>query len=184
VAYNTDDCTAIETVTFQLSEIIHGAKSRADVEFSDRPKRVASDKGAGVHGSLESPLKSAHFTYARSRIRLRAANAIQVLPPEKGKATKRRLRRRFSTIKGRIVPVPRRRICPNHPGHRLSASSKTSQHSLLDLIFSKTGCRKSAVRYTGVMGYCNLCNVHYAAPGTRALRGQLFGCSFQAWLVY
>jgi predicted RecB family nuclease len=184
VAYNTDDCSAVETVTSRLSEIIREAKSRADVEFSDRPKRVASDKGVEIHGSLESLLKSAHFTYARTRIKLRAAKATQVLPPEKEKATRRRLRRPFATFKARIVRVPRRRICPNHPGHKLDASSKTSQHSLLDLIFTKTGCRKTVVRYTGVMGFCNLCNVHYAAPGTRPLRGQLFGWSFQAWVVY
>ena len=183
VAYNTDDCTAVETVTSRLSEIIREAKSRADVEFSDRPKKVASDKGVEIHGSLESLLKSAHFTYAQSRIKLRAAKANQALPPEKEKTTRRRLRR-LSTFKARIVRVSRRRICPNHPGHKLNPSSKTSQHSLLDLIFSKTGCRKTVVRYTGVMGYCNLCNVHYAAPGTRALRGHLFGWNFQAWVVY
>jgi len=34
------------------------------------------------------------------------------------------------------------------------------------------------------MGFCNLCKVHYAPPGTRALRGQLFGWSFQAWVIY
>jgi hypothetical protein len=175
IAYNTDDCTAVETVTSRLSAIIRDAKSRVDVEFSNRPKRVASDKGVEIHGSIESLLKSAHFINARSGIRLRAAKATQVLPPKEEKATRRRLLRPFSTMKGRIVRVPRRRICPNHPGQKLSVSSKTSQHSLLDLKFSKTGCRKSIVRYTGVMGYCSLCNVYYAAPGTRALRGQLFG---------
>jgi hypothetical protein len=34
------------------------------------------------------------------------------------------------------------------------------------------------------MGYCDLCKVHYAPPGTRVLRGHLFGWSFQAWVVY
>ena len=103
----------------------------------------------------------------------------------KRKELKRNPRRRsFSSIKGRIVRVPRRRICPVHPGRKLSASSKTSQHSLLDLIFSKTGCRKTIVRYTGVMGRCNLCKVEYAPPSNRLLRGQRFGWNFQAWVVY
>ncbi len=184
VAYNRDDCAAIETVTSHLTQIIREAKSRADVEFSDKPKRVASDKGAEVHGSFESLLRSAHFSYARSRIKLSAVKATQSLPPEKEKAKRRPRRRAFSTIKGRIVRVPRRRICPAHPGHKLSASSKTSQHSLLDLIFSKRGCRKTIVRYTGSMGYCSLCDKEYVPPGTRLLRGQQFGWSFQAWVVY
>ncbi len=184
VAYNREDCAAIETVTSHLTQIIREAKSRADVEFSDKPKRVASDKGAEIHSFFESLLRSAHFTYAHSRIKLLAVKATQSLPPQKEKAKSRPRRRAFSTIKGRIVRVPRRRICPNHPGHKLSASSKTSQHSLLDLIFSKIGCRKTIVRYTGLMGYCNLCNEKYAPPGTRAFRGQQFGWSFQAWVVY
>lgn len=183
VAYNQDDCAAIETVTSHLIQIIREAKTRADVEFSDKPKRVASDVGAEIHGSLEALVRSAHFTYKRSRIKLAAVKATQTLPPQK-KSTKRLRRRSFSTIKGRIVRVPRRRICPKHPGHKLTPSSKTSQHSLLDLIFSKTGCRKTIVRYTGVMGYCNLCNENYAPPGTRVHRGQQFGWSFQAWVVY
>ena len=34
------------------------------------------------------------------------------------------------------------------------------------------------------MGHCNLCNGNYAPPGTRIFRGQQFGWSFQAWVVY
>ena len=71
LTYNRDDCAAIESVTSQLTQIICEAKSRADVEFSDEPKRVASDKGAEIHAAFESLLKSAHLTYARSRIKLR-----------------------------------------------------------------------------------------------------------------
>jgi hypothetical protein len=183
VAYNREDCAAVEIVATRLAEIIREAKSRGDVEFSDRPKRVASDKGREIHGSLEALLKSAHFTYARSRIKLRSA-AAQVMLRKKEKAGRRGPGRSFATVKARIVQVPRRRICPNHPGHKLRVSSRTSQHSLLDLIFSRTGCRKTVVRYTGVMSFCNLCNVYYAPPGTRALRGHLFGWSFQALVVY
>jgi predicted RecB family nuclease len=182
VAYNRDDCVALETVTSHLTQIIRDARSRADVEFPDKPKQVTSVKGVEIHSSLESVLKSAHSRYASSRIKLSPRKASQPLSPEKKKRKRRPRRRSFSTIKGRIVKVPRRRICPL--GHKLSASSKVSQHSLLDLIFSKTGCRKTVVRYTGVMGYCNLCHEKYAPPGTRLHRGELFGWNFQAWVVY
>ncbi len=184
VAYNRDDCAAIETVTSHLTQLIREATSRTDVEFSDRPKRIASDKGMEIHGSLESLQRSAHFRYARSRIKLSAVKAAQSLSPQKQKAKRRPRRRSFSTIKGRIVRVPRRRICPTNPGHKLSASSKTSQHSLLDLIFSKAGCRKTIVRYTGLKSYCNLCHESHSPPTIRLLKGQQFGWSFQAWVVY
>jgi hypothetical protein len=124
VAYNRDDCVALETVTSCLTQIIRDAKSRADVEFPDKPKQVASVTGVGIHGSFESLLKSAHSRYASSRIKLSPAKTTQPFLPEKKKAKRRPRRRSFSSIKGKIVKVPRRRICP--AGHKLSASSKTS----------------------------------------------------------
>jgi predicted RecB family nuclease len=158
VAYNRDDCAAVETVTASLTQIIREAEARTDVDFSDKPKNVTSGKGAEIHGSFESLLRSAHFRYARSRIKLSKEKATQSLPPEKEKAKKRQQRRSFSTIRGVIVRVPRKRICP--AGHKLSESSKISQHSLLDLRFTKSGCHKTIVRYTGAMGYCKLCHMH------------------------
>jgi uncharacterized protein YprB with RNaseH-like and TPR domain len=53
LAYNRDDCAAIETVTAHLTQIIREANSRTAVEFSDKPKKVASDKGAEIHGSFD-----------------------------------------------------------------------------------------------------------------------------------
>jgi len=182
VAYNRDDCAAIETVTACLTQIIRDAELRTDVEFSDKPKKVASGKGAEIHGSFESLLRSAQFRYARSRIKLSREKATQSPRPEMKGAKKHQQRRSFFTIKGIIVRVARKRICP--AGHRLSASSKTSQHSLLDLRFTKSGCHKTIVRYTGAMGYCKVCNERYAPPGTRCHRGQRFGWNFQALVVY
>jgi hypothetical protein len=66
VAYNREDCVALETVTSHLTQIIRDARSRADVEFPDKPKQIASVKGIEIHGSFESLLKSAHSRYASS----------------------------------------------------------------------------------------------------------------------
>jgi predicted RecB family nuclease len=81
VEYNCDDCAALETVTSRLTQIIREAESRADVEFPDKPKQVASFKGAEIHGSFESLLKSAHSRYARSRIKLSSGKTTQPLRP-------------------------------------------------------------------------------------------------------
>jgi predicted RecB family nuclease len=184
VAYNRDDCVAIESVTSHLTNIIRDAKSRADVEFSDKPKQIASKKGVEIHGSLKSFLKSAHFEYAHSRIKLLAKKPTQAMSPNKKQVKSHPLRPALSMMKGRIVRVPRRRVCPKHAGHNLRASSKVSQHSLIDLIFSKTGCRKTVVRYTGLMGNCDLCKLSYPPPGVSSLRNQHFGWKFQSWVVY
>jgi len=54
------------------------AKSRTDVEFPGKPKKVASDKNAEIHGSFESLLRSTHFRYSQPRIKLMTEKAIQV----------------------------------------------------------------------------------------------------------
>jgi predicted RecB family nuclease len=184
VRYNTDDCAALETVTSRLVQIIRDAASRVDVEFSDRPKSMATEIGTEIHVSLDSILKSAHFDYSHSRIKLLSEDATQVQAVQTKKAKSRPLRRTFSAIKAKIVQVPRRRICPSHPGHKLSASSAYSQHSLIDLVFSKTGCRKTVITYRGLLGCCNLCNERYSPPAIRCLKGQVFGWNFQAFVNY
>jgi RNase_H superfamily/Transposase IS66 family len=184
VAYNRDDCVALESVTSHLTQIIQEAKSRADVEFSDKPNQIASEKGLEIHGSLESVLKSAHFQYSHSRIKLPVKKATQALPPCKKQVKSHPRRPSFSMMKGRIVRVPRKRVCPRHAGHKLSASSKISQHPLIDLIFSKAGCRKTVVRYTGLMSNCNLCHKSFAPQAISSLRNQHFGWNFQSWVVY
>jgi predicted RecB family nuclease len=183
LAYNRDDCAALEIVTSHLSQIIREAESRADVEFSDRPKMVATEQGTEIHRTLQSLLRSAHFRYSRSRIKVSPAKDPQSLSG-KERPKKRRRRRSFSGNKGRIVRVPRRRICPRHPVHKLSVSSKSSQHLLIDLTFNKGGCRKTVIRYTGRMGYCNLCNESHSPPTIRLLKSQQFGWGFKAWVIY
>jgi predicted RecB family nuclease len=184
MAYNREDCIAIESVSSHLTKIIREAKSRADVEFSDKPKQIASEKALEIHDSLKSFLKSAHFEYAHSRIKLQAKKPTQAILHVKKRVKSHPLRPALSMMKGSIVRVPRRRVCPKHAGHKLRASSKISRHSLIDLVFSKTGCRKTVVRYTGLMGNCDLCKLSYPPPGVSSLRNQHFGWNFQSWVVY
>src|ERR1035437_4077654 len=99
--YNTDDLRAGEKIASNLIQIIRDSESRTDVELSDKPKRIASEKGVEIHGSLESLLRSAHFTYARSRIKVASERATQDLPSQRPKAKRSPRRRCFSTIKGR-----------------------------------------------------------------------------------
>jgi predicted RecB family nuclease len=184
VAYNSEDCAALEILTSHLIQIIREAESRTDVEFSERPKKVATEQGAEIHRTLQSILRSAQFRYSRSRIKVFPAKGVQSLSLKKERFAKRRRRSSPSSTRGKFVRVPRRRICPRHPGHRLTMSSKRSQHLLVDLAFSKGGCRKTIIRYIGRMGYCVLCHESHSPPAIRLLKGQRFGWNFQAWVIY
>jgi len=185
LAYNREDCSATQAVCSHLIKIIREAKSRVDIELSNTPKKVASAKSAELHQSFDSLLRSAHFAYDRSKIKLspeKIARQTQSLGKELRR--QRSPRRSLTAIKGRIVRVPRRRVCPIHSGQKLRPSERISQHPLIDLAFSKNGCHKTVVRYKGAMGYCSLCNEHLVPPSIRALKNQRFGWGFQAWAIY
>ena len=66
----------------------------------------------------------------------------------------------------------------------LEPGSITVEHSIIDLVFTKTGCRKSLVRYVGVKASCPLCRKAYSPPAIRQLAGRVLGHSFRAWAVY
>jgi hypothetical protein len=107
VAYNRDDCIALTTILFHLSKIIRDANSRADIEFPYSPKRVATDTGAEVHNTFQSVLRSAHFSYARSRIKISSAKRDQAAHSKKEDRKKRPRRKAFSSIKGTVVQAYR-----------------------------------------------------------------------------
>lgn len=184
VAYNSEDCAALEVLTSHLIQIIREAESRTDVEFSDKPKKLATEQGTEIHRTFQSILRSAQLRYSRSRIKVSSSKGAQSVSSGKERFGKHRRRSSLSSSKGRIVRVPRRRICPRHPGHKLSMSSKSSQHLLIDLTFSKGGCRKTIIRYKGRMGFCILCHDRHSPRTIRLLRGQRFGWNFQAWVIY
>ena len=184
LAYNSEDCAALEILACHLIGIIREAESRADVEFSDRPKEVATKQGAEIHRTFQLILRSAQFRYSCSRIKVSPAKGAQSVSSGKERSKKCRRRRSFSSSKGKIVRVHRRRVCPRHPGRKLSISSKSSQHLLIDLAFSRGGCRKTIIRYIGRMSYCTLCHESHSPPAIRLLKGQRFGWNFQAWVIY
>src|SRR5262249_34823544 len=142
-----EDCVALDILTSHLIQIIHEAESRTDVQLSDRPKKFATEQGTEIHRTFQSILRSAQFRYARSHIKVSPAKEVQSLSLVTEGPGKHRRRSFLSRSKGKIVRVPRRRICLRHPGHKLSISAKSSQHSLIDLAFSKGGCRKIIIRY-------------------------------------
>ena len=182
LAYNLEDCAATALVAFQLSEILRDAKERADIAHAESPRKATTEVGAEVHCAFEAILESAQHRYSRSRIKLLIGETAHLQVQHR--RPKRRSARSLPAAKGRTVRVPRRRICPRDTGHKLTASSRTSKHAIVDLVFSKAGCRKSIIRYVGQMARCSLCCGVYAPPALLRIRNQLFGSGFEAWVVY
>jgi transposase len=59
-----------------------------------------------------------------------------------------------------------------------------AERTVIDLIFTRNGCRKTITRYTAKKGYCPRCDFHYIPPSLDRLCKYQFGHGFQAWTVY
>lgn len=59
-----------------------------------------------------------------------------------------------------------------------------SEHVLIDLAFSRMGCRKVFIKYAGKKAYCPQCGARYGPPSIRRLHSRVYGHGFQSWAVY
>jgi hypothetical protein len=55
---------------------------------------------------------------------------------------------------------------------------------MIDLAFSKSGCRKVTKRLVGPKAYCPKCHRYFTPPEIAQLRNGYFGHGFQAWIIY
>ena len=59
-----------------------------------------------------------------------------------------------------------------------------TDHTVLDLVFTRNGCSKKLIRYTGAISYCPRCKCDYVPPVISRLESRFFGHCFRAWVVY
>ena len=184
--YNAEDCRALLRLTDELSSLQTTAEAQDQVEFTYRPKKIATDIGADIHSRFEQILRSAHASYARKHLRFRTQD------PDPSAGGKKRgapfghpgYSRPAPSKVGTIIRVAPRRICPYHPGVRLQLGEKTAERFVTDLVFTPTGCRKTVRKYYGTTGYCPKCQKSYEPHGLTHLGGRAFGHGFQSWVVY
>jgi len=185
LSYNREDCDAVRLLAGELQDITDTAVNRSDVDFADRPKVNCSVIGGTLHRTFDGILTLGHAKYQRKKIRLR-------LKRQKGHAKKdqrhhadiHRKRRDISLKATKVIKVPRRRKCPEHPNRILQPTNEMAEHFLIDLAFTQKGCKKIFIKYTGKRAYCSSCDFAYLPPRIRLLRAGIFGHGFQSWAVY
>jgi predicted RecB family nuclease len=182
--YNLEDCHALRTLVAELRNIGQVAATRSDVDFADAPKQNATVPGQQIHDTLEKILQSAHEEYTKRRIKLRRGERTASCSEEGGAKRKRHGRRIIPKTAGKVVRVKRRLKCPNDKTHVVNATERFAQHMIVDLAFTKSGCRKVLRRYVGRMSYCPQCRSELSPPTIKRLRGRIFGHNFRAWTVY
>jgi hypothetical protein len=184
LTYNRDDCYAISLLVTELKQITKTAASRRDVDFAYAPKRQATEQGSAIHESFKTILASAYAGYEYSRIHIRKNER-----EDEPEATHRPRRispimaRDFGGRRGRKVPVPIKRMCKIH-GRTLQPSDQLAQHTIIDLTFTKSGCKKVLTTFVGKLACCPICGLTYLPPSIQRLHQRVFGHGFMAWVAY
>jgi predicted RecB family nuclease len=186
LTYNAEDCRALLALASFLTTLRESAPTLLHVDFADRPKQHATQRGEDIHRVLNLILQSAHADYTHKRVRLRTdKDPANQLPKKRGAQHGHQgYQRLLPTRIGHVIQVPPRSSCPTHPDQPLLYGETIADHPLIDLHFTRQGCRKTITRYRGALGYCPTCEKSYAPQGIEQLGGQLFGHGLQAWVIY
>jgi predicted RecB family nuclease len=186
VTYNEEDCRALLLLTERLSEISETADLQANIDFADQPKQNTTERGSEIHRKFEEILRNAQADYNRNRISIQSNRSMESTKnkkrgPPKGHQAYTRI---IPSSTGKVIRVPIRRKCPIHKGEPLQKSEEIAKRIIIDLHFTKHGCRKTVTKYVGTKGYCKRCCISYPPRGIQKVGRQLFGHSFQAWTIY
>ena len=185
LAYNQEDCNALRLLTDRISAIAVEANTMAGVAFADRPRRQAAQVGTQLHAQFDKLIKFAHFDYREKRISLRSDQAASdssapVDPPKKRPPVYRRI---APSKANKTVHVRRRLKCPRH-NRPLTRTDQIAEKAIIDLAFTKNGCRKIVIKYVGEKAYCKTCGVTYVPPAIFELCKRWFGDGVRAWVTY
>jgi predicted RecB family nuclease len=166
LAYNQDDCAAVELLSQEIEKLVAESESRPDVDFAYSPKKAATESGSEIHATLEGLLKTAWLDYTRNKITIRKSGVETSNALTTPSCTRKWKLRKLPRSGGQVIRVPRKRKCPNHPEHptMLRPASKDKEHAILDITFMQTGCRKTILRYRGKQSYCPRCGSRYSPP--------------------
>lgn len=182
--YNEEDCRALQLLVENLTKLREGADSQNNIDFADRPKQIATEIGREIHSEFEQIIRSAYADYDKNKISIRSKNKANCAGKKMRGAPKghQAYNRIVPSRAGKIVIVPMEKKCPIH-SEPLHKSEEIVEKTIIDLHFTKGGCRKTITKYLSTKGYCQRCGKYYLAPIFK-LGYQLFGHSFQAWTIY
>ncbi|MFI5387199.1 MAG: IS66 family transposase [Fimbriimonadales bacterium] len=183
--YNREDCEAVRLLVGRLDQVRRDAASDPTIEFASRPKRHATETGKAVHGQFERILKSAQAAFVGRGIHIReagrdAADAATTQEPRQGHPHFRRIVPRAS----RTVLVEPKRRCPKHDVALVPKPEQPVEKTVIDLVFTKSGCRKTVTKYLGIKSRCPKDGQSYNPDSIRGPQSHAFGHELQAWAIY
>jgi predicted RecB family nuclease len=180
--YNREDCEAVRHLVDRLDQIRRDAVSDPTIEFASRPKRHATETGKMVHGRFERILQTAQLSFARRGIRIREKGTEEADAPTKKPKGHPPFHRIVPKATRTILVEPRQR-CPKHNVDLVPKPTKPAEKTVVDLVFTRSGCRKTVTKYVGIKSRCPKCGEHYN-PDSIGRHPNAFGHGLQAWTIY
>jgi predicted RecB family nuclease len=184
LTYNEDDCKALRALADELTRLRDSAESQPSVDLSSRPKRHATATGDELHRQFGAILRSAHASYEHVKISLEQARKPRTEERRPGGQPGHSGHRRIVPKANKIIRVPPRPGCPRCDGEPLQRIERFAEKTILDLVFTSAGFRKTVTKYTGPYGYCRQCGRSYQPPDLTVLGSRAFGRGLQALVVY
>jgi predicted RecB family nuclease len=183
--YNREDCEAIRLLVCRLHQIRRDAASDPTIEFASRPKRHSTETGKAVHGQFERILKSAQMASTVRGIRIREKSTeAEDAPTGQERRKGHQHFRRIVPKTSRTVLVEPRELCPKHDVDLVPRPNRPVEKTVIDLVFTKSGCRKAVTKYVGIKSRCPKCGEHYNPTAFRGPHSHAFGHGLQAWTIY
>jgi hypothetical protein len=182
IKYNYDDCNVLKL----LFEKISSFKDTIglDVIFPDYIKNNLTEIGIEVNGQLKGILKFAYISYDKSKIKFHRNEREEAGESKASQQKKISIGyQRVIPKAGKIVHIPAQISCLNC-GKSLEILNKTVEKTVINLVFTKNGIRKSVINFLGAISYCKTCNIRYYPKEINKRGNQLFGHAFQSWIVY
>ncbi len=186
MTYNQEDCLALYLLTDELTRIGSTAASQPDIDFADHPKQLATPTGEQIHSRFQAILKFAHADYEGKKISIQQDDIEESTKGKRrGGPVGHQGYMRLIPKATKVIRVPQREICPKCGDIPLQASAKMAERTIIDLVFSTNGCRKTVTKYMGAEGYCQKCCRYYSPEEiNKFAAAQLFGHGLQSWVVY
>ena len=187
LAYNEADCHALRALADELTRLREFGADDPRVDSSTRPKQYATDAGRALHREFEMILRSAHAEYTHTRISLR-----RDMPPALDRERRRVGGQPDHPGHGptppkatRVVHVSPSPECPRCGQSQLKSTKKLRDKTVVDLVFTENGCRKTVTKYVGAIGSCPQCGGRSCVPPEIATMPKYaFGRGLQAWAIY
>jgi hypothetical protein len=90
---------------------------------------------------------------------------------------------RIAPKAGHTVLVKPRQRCPKDNEELVPRPKKPAENTVVDLVFTRSGCRKTVTRYVGLKSHCPKCR-RYFNPPEIGWHPHAFGHALQAWTIY